>query len=539
MFPKRDIRAKSEQDLVAEVTKMHRLVKSNFLILGMLLLLAFYAGEAHADISSKGVMDDILLRYKSVAASWETTISTYASWLFWTLALISMVWTFGLMALRQADIAEFFAEFIRFTIFTGFYWWLLTNGPRMAVAIMDSMREIGGTAAGTGSGMSPSGIVDVGFDLFINIADKSSIWHPVDFAVGMIIGAVILVVLALISVNMMLLLISSWILAYAGIFFLGFGGSRWTSDMALNYFRTVLSTGAQLLTMVLLVGIGKSFLDAYYLNMSGIVLSELGIILVISVVLLVLVNKLPGLVGGLAMGGGTGALGSGLGAGSVMAGAAMTAAAVSTAGSALMGAAASIGGGAQALMAAISKGSAMEDSSVAGSRDFFPGQAGGGTQGSGTGESSFSQTMGNDAPSSSGSAFAESAIQGTSQSSNSVSGGNGSGSSGKASTASLAGARSASSSPGAKAARVATGAASSLVGGIAQVAKNSLTDRVANTLGGRIANAIRENGNGDKVGEGSNTLSAGKKGDFDPQAEVAAFRDRDKNDGNDSDPPKT
>ena len=44
---------------------------------------------------------------------------------------------------------------------------------------------------------------------------------------------------ALVSVNMMLLLIGSWILAYAGIFFLGFGGARWTSDMALNYFRTV------------------------------------------------------------------------------------------------------------------------------------------------------------------------------------------------------------------------------------------------------------------------------------------------------------
>jgi type IV secretion system protein TrbL len=69
---------------------------------------------------------------------------------------------------------------------------------------------------------------------------------------------IILVVLTLVGVNMLLLLISGWILAYAGSFFLGFGGSRWTSDMAITYFKTVLGVGAQLFAMVLLVGIGKS-----------------------------------------------------------------------------------------------------------------------------------------------------------------------------------------------------------------------------------------------------------------------------------------
>jgi type IV secretion system protein TrbL len=50
-----------------------------------------------------------------------------------------MVWTFGMMALRKADIGEFFAEFVRFTIFTGFFWWLLTNGPNFASSIYASL----------------------------------------------------------------------------------------------------------------------------------------------------------------------------------------------------------------------------------------------------------------------------------------------------------------------------------------------------------------------------------------------------------------
>ena len=54
---------------------------------------------------------------------------------------------------------------------------------------------------------------------------------------GIIMAAVILIILALISINMVILLVSGWILAYAGIFFLGFGGSRWTSEIAINYYR--------------------------------------------------------------------------------------------------------------------------------------------------------------------------------------------------------------------------------------------------------------------------------------------------------------
>ncbi|MBE2189907.1 MAG: P-type conjugative transfer protein TrbL, partial [Candidatus Kapabacteria bacterium] len=165
---------------------------------------------------------------------------------------ISMVWTFGMLALRKADLGDFYAEFFRFTVFTGFFWWLLTNGPRFATDIMDSLRTLGGMATGTGATLTPSGIVDIGFDIFFRVLDKSSILSPVDSAVGILLSAAILIILALIGVNMLVLLVSGWILSYAGVFFLGFGGSRWTSDMAIGYYRTVLALGAQLAAMILL-----------------------------------------------------------------------------------------------------------------------------------------------------------------------------------------------------------------------------------------------------------------------------------------------
>jgi type IV secretion system protein VirB6/type IV secretion system protein TrbL len=372
--------------------------------LPLFIWLALFAVDAHAEIDGSDVLDSVLARYQTASSAWAAVITSSASWLFWTLVVISMVWTFGMMALRKADIGEFFAEFVRFTIFTGFFWWLLLNGPNFATSIYTSLRQLGGNATGLGSALSPSGVVDVGFAIFDKVIDQSSIWSPVDSACGIIIAAIILVILALVGVNMLLLLISGWILAYGGIFFLGFGGSRWTSDMAINYYKTVLGIAAQLFVIVLIVGIGKTFLDDYYLNMSdNITIKEIGVMLIVAVILLMLVNKLPQLVSGII----TGASVGGSGIGQFGAGAAVGAVGMATAGAAVGGAmiasgAASAAGGAQAVMAAFSKASENVASGTDVLTSSWGGGGGGGGGGSGrsaggdsgTGSTPFAQAAG-------------------------------------------------------------------------------------------------------------------------------------------------
>ena len=353
---------------------------------GAFVGLALFAANAQAAISNAGVLDNVLARYSAAAAAWSGVITTHATFLFWLLATVSMVWTMGIMILRRADLGEFYAEFVRFIVFTGFFWWLLSNGPAMAVSVINSLRQIGGEATGTGPALSPSGIVDIGFDIFYKVLDQSSVWSPIDSATGLVISAVILIVMALIGINMLLLLIGAWILAYAGIFFLGFGGSRWTSEMAIGYFKTVLSMAAQLLTMVLLVGIGRSFIDQYYLAMSaGLSLKELAVMLVVAVCLLLLVRTLPPMMGQMAFGGTSGSIGN-FGAGAAMGAAAMGAAAIASAGAAIAAAATAAAGGGSAVMAAVQKAS----QNVAGGTDLLSnlggaGSGGGDSSGSGGG----------------------------------------------------------------------------------------------------------------------------------------------------------
>ena len=125
--------------------------------------------------------------------------------------------------------------------------------------------------------------MNVGYAIWQQAIDNLSIWNPLDALLAAIMSLIILIILAVIAVNMLLLLISSWVLLYAGIFFLGFGGARWTTDIAINYFKTVLGVGVQLLVMILIVGIGNDLLTNFYAQMGKNLLNfeELGVMLIL------------------------------------------------------------------------------------------------------------------------------------------------------------------------------------------------------------------------------------------------------------------
>lgn len=291
------------------------------MIFGVLAVgtLALSAEPAFADgLSSSNVMNDVLDRFHDAAATWGPAIQSAASRLFWSLVVISMVWTFGLMAMRKADIGEFFAEFVRFTIFTGFFWWLLTHantGMNLAGTIVASLQTLGAEAGGLSSNnLGPSSILDLGFELYDKTVQATTKlgWRKLATALTMeLLAIAVLIVLALIAINLLLVTASAWILLYAGVFFLGFGGSRWTSDMAINYYKTVLGVAAQLMAMILLVAIGRQFINHYYDQISeGMASQELAVMLVISLILLFLVNRVPAMISGIVTGASVGAIGS-------------------------------------------------------------------------------------------------------------------------------------------------------------------------------------------------------------------------------------
>ncbi|AMG34609.1 MULTISPECIES: P-type conjugative transfer protein TrbL [Pseudomonadota] len=533
--------------------------------------LALYSTAASAQLTNQGMLDQVVTEFATRATSWQTVVMNAAMFLFWTLGTISLVFTFGFMALRKADIGEFFAEFIRFILFFGFFLWLLRNGPAFANSIIQSLARIGEQASGVAS-VTPSGIVDIGFMILKQAFSNSSIWSPVDSFIGVALSLGILILLAVVAINMLLLLVSGWLLMYAGIFFLGFGGSRWTSDMAINYYKTVLGVAVQIMTMVLLVGIGNDLLSSFYARMNTGTLNfeELGVMLVFCVALLMLVNRVPPLVAGVISGtgvgnaGGIGNFGAGAAIGAAMGAASMAAGAASVAGAAVMGGATSAAGGMSAIKAAFEKAG----SSAGGESGGMPMLGGGSDPGSDAG--SFAQAAGFGGGSSSGAGTTTPLAQAAGFGSSSGSGASGSGGSngqqpgksgggpsskggdeagskkaqqggqqaapGSTGPGLLASAASALGTAG----RVTADAGANLMQGVGEVAKakaasmrDAAAERIADTTGGKIAAAIRASAESDQAAAveavptfGGNNLAGADSAAADPDDEVAAFANR-------------
>lgn len=478
-------------------------------------LITFWAFPAIAAISGDGLLNDVTTRFLTQSATWGATITSYASWLFWTLALISMVWTFGMLALRKADLGDFFAEFVRFTVTTGFFWWLLSNGPQMAIAIVDSLRQIGATAGGLPNTITPSSPISIGFDIVKKAFAGLSWVHPIDNLAIILISLAVVLCMAIVAANLLIALVTAWVMVYAGVFILGFGGARWTSDMAVSYFKTMLGIGLELMTMILLVGIATSVIDGFYTQLDGSSVYELLLVFCVCAVLALLINKIPGRVAALA-GGGSGAS---IGAGSVMGAAAMGAAAAASAGTALAAGGASIAGGTQALMAAFSKANASESAGGGGYKDFMSVASGGGSDSGGGGSGGGSALA---------AAMGDSGGGSTKDSIAPVGGSPGEQKSGG--MASAAG----------KVGRVAAGTVGNLAQGSWDVAKakagvikGTALNRIGETTGGKIATAIRTSSD-EELAFSGDSLGVGKGG-HDANDEVAAFTNRTNGGGSEND----
>jgi type IV secretion system protein TrbL len=191
--------------------------------------------------------------------------------------------------------------------------------------------------------------------------------------VTMIMAIILAALFALVALEVLIIIISAWALGYAGVIFLGFGGGRWTSDMAINYYKTIFQVGVQIMVITLLMGVGKDIVLSYASSIGTSVTARgLMTLIIVVIVFYGLFLRVPSLVSGVALGsfgaagvgggGGGGALGSSaLGAiGTGIAAASMGKAMLESAASGAVGGAVSVGGGASTVKAAF--GGAMEAS---------------------------------------------------------------------------------------------------------------------------------------------------------------------------------
>jgi P-type conjugative transfer protein TrbL len=203
--------------------------------------------------------------------------------------------------LFREEVRDVFAELIRFAMFTGLAWFGLINGPAFGQDILNTCIQLGGQAGGFGKGLTPATIADIGFQLFHDAVSPLNWFYPPGAALASVLVALGVVIMAVVTAcNLLLLILSAWVAGAAGLVLLGFGGCRWTSDMAANYFRGLLSIGMKVLTMEMVLGIGVAFVKGIIAAMAyPASLTDLAILAGLFVALAFVSDRLPNVVAGM------------------------------------------------------------------------------------------------------------------------------------------------------------------------------------------------------------------------------------------------
>jgi type IV secretion system protein TrbL len=287
-------------------------------IISSLLIVFSFSPIANAEIEDNDSFNNIVERFQEQSSEWEGAISNAAQRLFFLLVAIDLAWMAIMMLFKKQDMLDFLGSLIQRIMIIGFFLILLTNGTSWALIVVNSFRDLATNAGGLPS-ILPSTIMDIGVNLAADLIEKSSgnsLLNLGNMVLSGLLGIVILFTFALITAEVIVVLVSMYIILNAGIIMLAFGGSRWTEQFAVNYYKTVLAIGVRLFVLYLLIGLGISVIQSLINDLSPDepTFAEMFVVTGTVIVLYFLVKSISSLVQSLISGsgdtstGGTGAL---------------------------------------------------------------------------------------------------------------------------------------------------------------------------------------------------------------------------------------
>ncbi|AEM48021.1 P-type conjugative transfer protein TrbL [Acidithiobacillus ferrivorans SS3] len=249
-----------------------------FMVVALLLL----TPEAHAT----GAFSTIQNVYKSAMGGWFSTLQGIANGVFLALAAIDITWMALTWLLTRKTFDEIIPSLLKKVMTLGFFLALLTNAGTWVPDIISGFVYAGKQAGASYQTLTPSTIMTDAVGASVGILTgttpaaagqpapaaapaQKSYWEKVlsdvksatspigdieDVLLRIIVAIVVFAALTYIAIELLVLLIESYVVMGAGVLFLGFGGSRWTTKFVDGYLNYAVSLGTKLFILYLIVG---------------------------------------------------------------------------------------------------------------------------------------------------------------------------------------------------------------------------------------------------------------------------------------------
>jgi type IV secretion system protein TrbL len=267
------------------------------------LLVVLAPTEAQAQVAAAvgGSLDTIVDKFKEATSQWESAIKKAAISLFWILAAIEFAVTALFLALAGGGFQSLAAEIVKRILVVGIFFFILDQGTSIVDAVIQSFRQLSASAGG--AGFKPSDIFNAGVSIAQKLADNVSFWTDTTKSLALLIAALVIVTcFALIAAIVIVTMVEMYIVTYAGIILLGFGGSAFTKDYAVKYLTYAVSVGLKLMVMGLVVGIGQSILTSTAQGFQNKTNTEVYIVVGVAIVLLAVTKALPAMLQSIVVG---------------------------------------------------------------------------------------------------------------------------------------------------------------------------------------------------------------------------------------------
>lgn len=207
------------------------------------------------------ILNEITQSYHAATIGWYSTLFPAANRLFGILAIIEIAWSGLCWTIEKQELSSLLSEFVRKIIVIGFFYFLLLHAQNFLQIINKSFSLLGANASHI-TKLDPTSVFDQGMsiaaDIFEPLKKVSFLTHSSCYLIGGITSVVVTMCFAIIAGELVVTLIESYLVLGAGIFFLGFGSSRWTRDYTIRFLNYAMNVGCKLFFLYLIIGIGSN-----------------------------------------------------------------------------------------------------------------------------------------------------------------------------------------------------------------------------------------------------------------------------------------
>lgn len=237
--------------------------------------------------------NNILALIQNGLKNWIPTVKTACLYVFFALATINLVWTFGMMALRGFELGEFLAELVKKILYIGIFIFLF-NVDYWLNILFDSFSQLA-TNVSAGVKITPNNIIDKAIDIVLIIIN--SLGFSAESFFKIIAGFLILIAFVFMAIDLLLVYIKFYLINIVAFFALALGGLVHFKQIGLNPILTAIKVGVELFVIQALMALAITSIQVALNQLSKEVSFDLILqTLVMSMIFAVITKLVPTLI---------------------------------------------------------------------------------------------------------------------------------------------------------------------------------------------------------------------------------------------------